>query len=65
MFDFVVSEHSGDWQHWSERIPRWEYPKDIGKPKISQLLIPTLDTVRYEYLLSLVHSVGKASMVMS
>ena len=30
-----------------------------AKPKFAQLLIPTVDSVRYEYLLSLVLSVKK------
>ena len=63
IFEFLVDEHSGQWQHWRERIPVWEYPRGVEKPKFTQLIIPTLDSVRYEKLLSLVHSVGKATLV--
>ena len=34
-------------------------PHMQAKPKFAQLLIPTVDSVRYEYLLSLVLSVQK------
>ena len=33
-----------------------------AKPKFAQLLIPTVDSVRYEYLLTLVLSVQKARL---
>lgn len=63
VYEYLVHETTGKWQHWRERIPAWEYPRGIDKPKFTQLVIPTLDSVRYEKLLSLVHSVGKASLV--
>lgn len=63
MYEYLVNEASGQWQHWRERIPAWQYPASVARPKFTQLVIPTLDSVRYERLLSLVHSVGKASLV--
>jgi hypothetical protein len=63
VYEYLVNEQTGQWQHWRERIPSWEYPRGVEKPKFTQLVIPTLDSVRYEKLLSLVHSVGKASLV--
>ena len=58
-----MDEASGRWQHWRERIPPWQYPAGVERPKFAQLVIPTLDSVRYEHLLGLVHSVGKATLV--
>ena len=42
------------------QVPVWHYPIADERPKFGQLVIPTLDSVRYEHLLTLVHSVGKA-----
>lgn len=63
IFEFLVDEASGRWQHWRERIPAWQYPRGVERPRFGSLVIPTLDSVRYEKLLSLVHSVGKATLV--
>ena len=62
-YEFLVDEASGRWQHWRERIPRWEYPAGVERPRFAQLVIPTLDSVRYEHLLGLVHGVGKVALV--
>jgi len=42
------------------QVPVWQYPVADERPKFGQLVIPTLDSVRYEHLMTLVHSVGKA-----
>jgi hypothetical protein len=44
-------------------VPVWHYPVGQERPKFGQLVIPTLDSVRYEHLMALVHSVGKARCV--
>jgi hypothetical protein len=62
-YEFLVDERSWRWQHWRERIPAWEYPAGVERPRFTQLVIPTLDSVRYEHLLGLVHSVGRATLV--
>lgn len=62
-YEFLVDERSGQWLHWRERIPAWSYPAGVERPKFAQLVIPTLDSVRYEHLLSLVHSQGGATLV--
>ncbi len=41
----------------------WQYPVADERPKFGQLVIPTLDSVRYEHLMMLVHSVGKVCFV--
>jgi len=32
-YEFLVDEASGRWQHWRERIPRWEYPAGVERPR--------------------------------
>lgn len=59
IYEFLVAPSSGIWQHWREKVPLWRYPAGEERPKFAQLVIPTLDSVRYEHLMSLVHSVGK------
>jgi dynein heavy chain, axonemal len=54
---------AGNWQHWSDLVPHWAYPKQNEKPKFAQLTIPTLDSTRYDALLTLVASVNKSSLL--
>lgn len=44
-------------------MPTWTYPKAEEKPKFAQLIIPTLDSVRFEKLLQLSYNVDKASLL--
>ena len=59
IFEYLVREDTAGWQHWRECVPNWTYPKGEERPKFAQLVIPTLDSVRYEKLLGLVYSVNK------
>lgn len=59
LYDYAVRPDGMGWQHWKEQVPQWIYPKEDENPKYSQLIIPTLDSVRYEKLFSLLHSVNK------
>eukprot|EP01028_Stygiella_incarcerata_P006636 TRINITY_DN270_c0_g1_i1.p1 TRINITY_DN270_c0_g1~~TRINITY_DN270_c0_g1_i1.p1 ORF type:complete len:4523 (-),score=1222.92 TRINITY_DN270_c0_g1_i1:192-13760(-) len=52
VFEYFVDESTGNWSHWNERIPEWVYPGDENF-EFSTLFVPTLDSVRIEYLLSL------------
>ena len=61
IFEFLVRDDNAQWQHWKECVPSWEYPKKQERPKFAQLVIPTLDSVRYEKLLMLCYSVQKVS----
>ena len=58
IYEYLVHENGMEWVRWKERVPTWTYPAS-GATRFSQLVIPTMDSVRYEYLLSLVHSVNK------
>ena len=59
VFEYLVREDNAEWQHWRECVPSWKYPKEQERPKFAQLIIPTLDSVRYEKLLTLAYSVQK------
>ena len=63
LFDYVVDNQSPEWKSWTDLVPSWEYPKAMEKVKFSELVVPTLDSVRYEQLLRLSQSFGKASLL--
>jgi dynein heavy chain len=44
-------------------VPSWSYPSHEERPKFAQLVIPTLDSVRLERLVSLVYSVKGSSLL--
>jgi dynein heavy chain, axonemal len=64
IFEYLVSEDGQcAWKHWKHRVPVWTYPKAEERPKFAQLVIPTLDSVRYEKLLTLSWNVNSASLL--
>lgn len=63
IYEYFVDEEKLDWNHWKNYVPIWHYPKNEENPKFNNLIIPTLDSVRYEKLLNLVHSVNKATLL--
>ncbi len=62
IFEFFVDD-SSEWGSWETRVPAWQYPIGVEKPKYASLVIPTVDSVRYENLLGLVASVGRATLL--
>ena len=58
VYEWLVREDGGGWQHWRERVPAWVYPAAQERPRFAQLIIPTLDSVRYQHLLGLVFAAG-------
>ncbi len=48
LFDFYVNDESLQWEHWE--APEWEFP-GVDKFNFSQVLIPTVDSVRAEFLI--------------
>ena len=56
-FEYVV-DSQGQWQHWRSKVVGWQYPTD-REPKFAELLIPTLDSLRYESMLAMLVPVGK------
>ena len=78
VYEYVVNETTGEWQHWQERIPTWSYhssspsseksgtsatSNNSSVPDFSKIVVPTLDSMRFEYLLSLVHSINKSTLL--
>tara|TARA_B110000971_G_scaffold138153_1_gene141273 strand:- start:167 stop:3592 length:3426 start_codon:yes stop_codon:yes gene_type:complete len=61
-FEFFVEHDTGEWTHWRNVVPTWEYPSSEEKPKFARLIIPTLDSVRLENLLRLVTRVDKQAL---
>ncbi|KAK9794950.1 hypothetical protein WJX73_010224 [Symbiochloris irregularis] len=61
IYEHLVAETSSEWVNWQERVPDWKYPP--GGARFSQLVIPTMDSLRFEHLLGLTHSVNKASLL--
>jgi len=54
MFEYLVSE-AGEWEHWSNRVPAYDYPQD-STPEYLSILVPNVDNVRMDYLM---HAVMK------
>ena len=48
LFDFYVNDETLQWEHWE--APEWEFP-GVDKFNFSQVLIPTVDSVRAEFLI--------------
>lgn len=63
VFEYFVDEQTLEWKHWNEYVPQWFYPRGEEKPKFAQLVIPTLDSTRYEKLLQLIYSVNGATLL--
>ncbi len=63
IYEYLVSEEDLAWKHWKAIVPVWVYPKAEEKPKFAQLIIPTLDSVRFEKLLHLSYNVDKSSLL--
>eukprot|EP00951_Prasinocladus_malaysianus_P022506 scaffold188672_cov44-Prasinocladus_malaysianus.AAC.1 len=63
LFDYVVLADSPEWKLWTELVPSWEYPKAQERVKFAQLVVPTLDSVRYEQLLRLSYERHKACLL--
>ena len=49
IFEYLVSE-SGEWQHWSEKVPSFDYPAD-STPEYLSILVPNVDNVRMDFLM--------------
>jgi len=41
---------NGEWEHWSERVPEYIYPKD-SIPDYMGILVPNVDNVRTDFLM--------------
>uniref|UniRef100_A0A3P8WNT4 AAA+ ATPase domain-containing protein n=1 Tax=Cynoglossus semilaevis TaxID=244447 RepID=A0A3P8WNT4_CYNSE len=61
IFEFMVNEQ-GQWEHWSNKVPEYIYPKD-QVPDYSSILVPNVDNVRTDFLMQTIMKQGKAVLV--
>ncbi|XP_039610084.1 dynein heavy chain 5, axonemal-like [Polypterus senegalus] len=61
IFEFVVNE-SGQWDHWSKKVPEYIYPKD-SIPEYASILVPNVDNVRTDFLMHTIMKQGKAVLL--
>ncbi|XP_069033626.1 dynein axonemal heavy chain 5 [Embiotoca jacksoni] len=61
IFEFTVSEQ-GRWEHWSNKVAEYVYPKD-HVPDYSSILVPNVDNVRTDFLMQTVMKQRKAVLL--
>ncbi|KAL2085437.1 hypothetical protein ACEWY4_018757 [Coilia grayii] len=61
IFEFVVNE-AGEWDHWSKKVPEYQYPKDVV-PDYASILVPNVDNVRTDFLMRTIMQQGKAVLL--
>ena len=62
IFEYVVNIETGKWQHWSNRVPEYIYPKD-SIPEYSSILVPNVDNVRTDFLIDTIAKQEKSVML--
>ncbi|KAL0234370.1 hypothetical protein PCE1_001406 [Barthelona sp. PCE] len=63
VYDYWLNSTSGEWVHWSGKVPEYRFPTD-HTPGFESILVPTVDNIRTETLISLMHSLGKYSLLL-
>ena len=53
MLGYDTQPESGQWVHWNTMIVEENVDVEANKQKIQDTLVPTLDTVRYKYIIDL------------
>ena len=56
IFEYVVNEKTGQWQHWSNRVTGIYLSKRFMIPEYSSILVPNVDNVRTDFL---IHTIAK------
>lgn len=62
IFEYVVNIETGQWQHWSNRVPEYTYPKD-SIPEYSSILVPNVDNVRTDFLIDAIAKQEKSVLL--
>ncbi|CAF0945608.1 unnamed protein product [Adineta steineri] len=62
IFEYVVNPETGQWQHWSNRVPEYIYPKD-SIPEYSSILVPNVDNVRTDFLIDTIAKQEKSVLL--
>uniref|UniRef100_A0A671WTD6 Dynein, axonemal, heavy chain 5 n=1 Tax=Sparus aurata TaxID=8175 RepID=A0A671WTD6_SPAAU len=61
IFEFTVNQQ-GQWEHWSNKVPEYIYPKD-HIPDYSSILVPNVDNVRTDFLMQTIMKQKKAVLL--
>ncbi|KAL7306261.1 hypothetical protein TKK_0001695 [Trichogramma kaykai] len=61
IFEYFVSE-TGEWVHWRKKVPDFNYPKD-SILDYYKILVPNIDNTRTLYLISLIDTQNKATLL--
>ncbi|XP_071340329.1 dynein axonemal heavy chain 5 isoform X1 [Trachinotus anak] len=61
IFEFTINEQ-GQWEHWSNKVPEYVYPKD-QVPDYSSILVPNVDNVRTGFLMQTIMKQRKAVLL--
>jgi dynein heavy chain len=62
IYDFYVGVEVDEWEHWSQRVEEYEYPKS-HVPEYSSILVPNVDNIRTDYLISLIAKQNLATLL--
>jgi len=62
IFEYVVNPETGQWQHWINRVPEYNYPKD-SIPEYSSILVPNVDNVRTDFLIDTIAKQEKSVLL--
>lgn len=63
LYEYYVNEENTEWSHWERVLPDWTYPAEQENPKWGSLVIPTLDSIRFETLLDLNYALNKPTLL--
>lgn len=61
IFEYVVS-NKGEWLHWSQRVPVFEYPSD-SVLEYHNILVPNVDNTRTLFLIDIIAKQEKAVLL--
>jgi len=61
-FDFRLDD-KGMWLNWSTAVVPWEYPQAKAEIKFAEILLPTTDSVRYQFLMNLLVPKGNPVLI--
>jgi hypothetical protein len=58
VYEYRVSELTGEWEHWGSRVPTWQPVDNLGET-FASILVPTIDSARCEYAIELSLSMSR------
>ena len=63
IFDYFLDDKTADWQPWSSAVAKWEYPPTFGDVPFHDLILPTPDSTRTEFLIDMLAFQGACVLV--